>query len=370
MKILVTGGAGFVGSFIVDELLKKGHQVTILDNIEPQVHPEGKKPGYLNPLATLITGDVNDANLLNLAVADADVIFHKAAMVGVGQSMYQIARYTKANVMGTATLLDILANTKHSVKKVIVASSMSTYGEGAYLNSSGERVRPALRGEGQMQRGEWELRDEKTGGELTPVGMTEEDVQYCNSVYAITKKSQEEMVMNVCGAYGINATAFRYFNIYGPRQSLSNPYTGVAAIFMSRIKNDAPPLVFEDGLQSRDFISVHDIVQANMLAMESKSAEGEIFNVGTGRQTTIKKVAEVLADLYGKDIQPDIVGKFRKGDVRHCFADISKIKRKLGFEPPVRFADGMKELTAWAQGETAKDGVDGAVEELKQKKLI
>ncbi len=367
-KILVTGGAGFIGSFIVDELVKVGHDVTILDNLEPQVH-QGNVPSYLNKSAKFLKGGVIDYDFFKKAVADADIVFHEAAMVGVGQSMYQVARYSSANVMGTAYLLDILANEKHDVKKVVVAASMSSYGEGAYSCKSCGIVSPPLRSEEQMKGKVWELICE-CGERLSSIPTPESKPMQPNSIYAITKANQEQMVLTICKSYGIPAVALRYFNVYGPRQSLSNPYTGVAAIFMSRIKNGNQPIIFEDGLQTRDFVSVHDIVQANLLAMKSSSADYEALNVGSGTPTSIRNVAETLAKLYKKDITPDITNKFRKGDVRHCFADISKIRKLLDYKPKVSFEQGMKELIAWSDTQRSVDKVEQATQELRDKGLM
>ncbi len=367
-KILVTGGAGFIGSFIVDELVKEGHDVAILDNLEPQVH-QGSVPSYLNKSAKFVKGSVLDYELFKKQVAGSDVVFHEAAMVGVGQSMYQVARYASANIIGTSYLLDILANEKHSVKKVMVAASMSSYGEGAYSCKSCGIVSPLLRSEEQMKGKVWELICE-CGARLSPVPTPESKPLHPNSVYAITKANQEQMVLAVCKSYGIPAVALRYFNVYGPRQSLSNPYTGVAAIFMSRIKNGNPPIIFEDGLQTRDFVSVHDIVQANILAMKAKSADYEALNVGSGTPTSIKNIAETLARLYRKDIRPDVTNKFRKGDVRHCFADISKIRKLLDYSPKVSFEQGMKELIAWSETQRSVDKVEQATQELRDKGLM
>jgi len=367
-KILVTGGAGFIGSFIVDELVKAGNDVVILDNLEPQVH-QGNPPDYLNKSAKFVKGSVLDYDLFKSTVQDADVVFHEAAMVGVGQSMYQVSRYASANVMGTAYLLDILANEKHNVKKVLVAASMSSYGEGAYnCESCGIRY-PPLRTDKQLKSRKWELTC-VCGSQLNPIPTPESKPLHPTSIYAVTKANQEQMTLAVCKAYGIPAVALRYFNVYGPRQSLSNPYTGVAAIFMSRIKNNNSPSVFEDGLQSRDFVSVHDIVQANMLALNSNAADYEVLNVGSGHVTTIKQVADILAKLYGKDIPASITNTSRKGDVRHCFADISKIKKLLDYTPKVSFEQGMQELITWSGSQNSTDNVDQATEELRSKGLM
>jgi len=367
-KILVTGGAGFIGSFLVDKLVEEGHEVVILDNLEPQVH-QGNVPAYLNKSAKFVQGSVLDYDLFKDTVSDVDVVFHEAAMVGVGQSMYQVRRYVGANVMGTAYLLDILANEKHNVKKVVVAASMSSYGEGAYKCESCGVVSPPLRNEEQLKTRKWELIC-NCGKQLAPIPTSEEKPLQSNSIYGITKANQEQTTLTLCKAYGIPAVSLRYFNVYGPRQSLSNPYTGVAAIFMSRIKNNNTPFIFEDGLQSRDFVSVHDIVQANLLAMNSSSADYEMINVASGTQTTIKNIADVLIKLYGKDIKAEVINKYRKGDVRHCFADISKIKKLLDYSPKVSFEQGMQELMQWSEAQKSEDKVDQATQELRDKGLM
>ncbi|HZX44990.1 MAG TPA: NAD-dependent epimerase/dehydratase family protein [Candidatus Nanoarchaeia archaeon] len=368
-KILVTGGAGFIGSFIVDKLIEQGNDVRIFDSLEPQVHGD-KMPDYLDPKAEFIRGDVNDAGALKDAVSDMDVVFHMAALVGVGQSMYQIKRYVEANTLGTSNLLDILVNSEHDVKKLVVASSMSTYGEGSYECENCGEVHPPLRPESQMQKNDWELHCPVCDKHCKPIPTKESKTQEVNSIYAITKKDQEDMVLNIGKTYGIPSVALRFFNVYGPRQSLSNPYTGVAAIFMSRIKNANPPIIFEDGNQSRDFISVHDIADANILAMKHQSADYEVFNVGTGNKISILEVAETISRLYKKSIMPKLAYKFRKGDVRHCFADISKIRDKIGFDPKVSFSAGMGELIDWAGSVDAVDRVDDATDELQKKGLL
>ncbi|MBW2970928.1 SDR family NAD(P)-dependent oxidoreductase [Candidatus Woesearchaeota archaeon] len=368
-KILVTGGAGFIGSFLVDELVKRGNAVRILDNLEEQVHQK-KKPGYLNTEAEFILGDVRNEEDWDTALKDIEVVFHLAAAVGVGQSMYQVSHYVNTNTLGTAKLLDALANKEHDVKKMVVAASMSSYGEGAYKCPDCGVVYPPLRTETQMQAKKWELFCPNCSKPLKPVPTDENKIQYCNSIYAITKKDQEDLVLNIGQAYGIPSVALRFFNVYGPRQSLSNPYTGVAAIFMSRIKNGNAPIVYEDGLQTRDFVSVHDIVRALCLAMDKSAANYERFNVGTGKPLTIKSIAETLAKLYGVDIRPKITQKFRKGDVRNCYADISKIRSKLGFEPRVEFEKGMAEFIAWSREAESVDKFEKATQELKQKGLL
>jgi dTDP-L-rhamnose 4-epimerase len=368
MRILVTGGAGFIGSHLVDAVAEK-HEVVVLDNLEPQVHTKGR-PEYLNANATYIFGDVRNKEVLRGALEGVDVVFHQAAAVGVGQSMYQVEKYVEVNTMATAKLLDILVNEEQGVKKLIVASSMSIYGEGAYECECCGIVYPKLRTEEQLKSKEWEMRCPNCGKIVKPIPTSEEKPLHPTSIYAITKRDQEEMCLAVGRAYGIPTVALRYFNVYGPRQSLNNPYTGVCAIFSARIKNNNPPVIFEDGLQSRDFVSVHDIVDANILAMERSSADYEVFNVGTGRPTNILEIVYALMRWYTKEIEPEITNKYRAGDIRHCFADISKIKRKLGYKPKRAFEEGMKELVGWGQKEEAEDKFEVAHEELMRRGLV
>lgn len=368
-NILVTGGAGFIGSHLVDKLISKGHKVRILDNLTPQVH-QGGIPTYLNKKAEFIKGDVTSLEDIKTALKDIDAVFHEAAVVGVGQSMYEIEHYIYNNTLGTAKLLDFLANNKHRVKRILVASSMSAYGEGLYKCDKCGLVRPPLRTDEQMSQRKWELICPNCKRFLKAVGIPENQPFHCNSVYAVTKQSQEDMVMIFGKAYGIPATALRCFNVYGPRQSLSNPYTGVAAIFLSRLKNNRPPIVYEDGLQTRDFVSVYDIADANVVCLEDKRSFGKVFNVGTGNPISIKKIAEILADLLNKYIKPEIEEKFRSGDVRHCTADISLIKKTLGWKPKWSFEQGMRDLIEWGQKQEAKDLFDQASKELNSKGLI
>ncbi len=370
MKILVTGGAGFIGSFIVDRLVELGHTVKILDNLEPQVHMGGKIPDYLNKEAEFIKGDIRDYDLVKKVIKDVDVIFHEASAVGVGQSQYQIKKYVDVNSLGTATLLQAILDSKKELKKLIVAASMSSYGEGAYLCKNCGKVRPPLRDEKQLKEKKWELFCPKCGKVLKPIPTGEEEKQNNNSIYALTKMDQEQMCLIFGKTYSIPTVALRYFNVYGPRQSLSNPYTGVAAIFMSRIKNNNAPIIFEDGLQTRDFISVYDIVKANIAVMNSDKANYKIYNVGTGKPKTILSIAKTLAKLYGKDIAPNVTYQYRKGDVRHCYADISKIKKDIGWQPEISFEKGMQDLIKWAEEAQAIDLVDKAYAEMKEKGLV
>jgi dTDP-L-rhamnose 4-epimerase len=369
VKILVTGGAGFIGSHLVDALVRDGHRVRVLDNLDPQVHGEGgSAPAHANPRAELIVGDVRDRKAVARALDGVEVVFHEAAAVGVGQSMYQIEHYVSVNAVGAAVLLEGIVERRAQLRKVVVASSMSIYGEGAYRAPGGELVHPPLRTEADLAARRFELRD-GAGRELAPLGTPEEKPLQPTSIYAITKRDHEEMFLAVGAAYDIPVVALRYFNVYGTRQALSNPYTGVVAIFSSRLLNRKPPVVYEDGLQTRDFVHVSDIVQANLLALEKDAADGRIYNVGTGRATSVLKVAETLAELLDFGDPPEVLGKYRAGDIRHCVADISRISRELGYRPKVEFADGLRELLAWLRTQSAADGVEAASRELAARGL-
>lgn len=368
-NVLVTGGAGFIGSHITDRLIEKGYRVRVFDNLNPQVHPNGK-PSYLNSAAEFMQGDVTNREDVVHALEGMDAVYHEAAAVGVGQSMYQVAHYVAQNCVGTGMILDVLANQPHQIKHLIVASSNTGYGEGLYTCSTHGSVRPPLRDETQMQKKEWEPRCPQCQDVLKPIGIVETESFAPNSLYALTKQMQEELFLIFGNAYGIPATAFRYFNVYGPRQSLSNPYTGVAAIFLSRLKNGNAPVIYEDGLQTRDFISVYDIADANVRALEVPEAAGQVFNLGTGRPFSILEMARTLSTLLGKTIEPEITQTFRTREVRHCTADISKAKRLLGWEPQWTFERGMQDLMAWGEKEEAKDMSDQAQKELLARGLL
>ena len=370
MRVLVTGGAGFIGSHLATLLLKKGHKVRAFDNLEPQVHGVCERPTYLAPEVELIRGDVRDRASLLSALEGVDAIFHFAAMVGVGQSQYQIMRYTSTNVLGSATLLDILANERHAVRKLIVASSMSIYGEGLYRRpSDGLRVSPLPRSEEQLAAGQFEVHDPETHQILDPLPTPEDKPLNCESIYALNKKDQEEYCLLFGRTYGLPVTACRFFNVYGPHQSLNNPYTGAAAIFISRIKNATAPLIYEDGMQSRDFIDVRDIAAGCLLVLEDPRADGQVFNIGTGQRVSILQLAEILIDLSGKRLKPEIVYRYRKGDIRHCFSDITAA-RKLGFSPAIPLQEGLRHLYAWAKTIDALDHVQVAHSELVNRGLV
>lgn len=369
MKILVTGGAGFIGSHLTDGLVGQGHDVVVLDSLDPQVHPAGKPPDYLNSQARFVQGDIRDPEVLRPLVCRSEAIFHLASAVSVGQSQYEIARYVSVNSGGTANLLNLLANEKHTVRKLIVAASMSSYGEGLYACPRCGPVRPGLRPEAQLAAGDWHPRCPGCALAVSPLPTPEEADLHSNSIYAVTKKNQEEMCLLIGKTYGIPVVSLRYFNVYGPRQSLSNPYNGVAAIFLSRIKNGQPPVIYEDGAQSRDFISVHDVVEVNLLALESCRADGRILNVGSGRAQPIREVAETLSRTCGKPIEPEITGKYRKGDVRHCFAENAKLLDLLGFRPRVSFEQGVAEMVSWSTTARALDLFHQATAELVSRGL-
>ncbi len=368
-RVLVLGGAGFIGSHLVDALIARGHQVRVLDALLPQVHgpqPLGAdgRPHYLHPAAEFYQADITDAAAVRRALAGIEVVYHEAAEVGVGQSMYEIVRYTRTNTLGTAVLLEALTTDRGAVRKLIVASSMSIYGEGAYRCPTHGGVYPKLRGEAQLAARDWEMHCPLCDGPATPIPTDEDKPLFPTSIYAINKRDQEEMCLAVGRAYGIPTVALRYFNVYGTRQALSNPYTGVAAIFSGRLLNNKAPLIFEDGGQQRDFIHVSDIVQANLRALETDAADYEALNIGTGLRVTVREVAEALAQGLGKAIAPEIVGQFRAGDIRHCYADISKAQRLLGYTPTVHFADGVAELLTWVRDQQATDQADQARAEL------
>ena len=366
-QILITGGAGFVGSHLADELLGKGHRVRVLDNLSEQVHgASATRPDYLHEDVELVVGDVRDADAVRRALQGVDAVYHFAAAVGVGQSMYEIERYTDINNRGTAVLLEALA--AEPVSRLVVASSMSVYGEGLYRNAQGEVISPCERPLDQLVRGDWELRH---GGEvLQPLPTPETKQVSPSSVYALSKLDQERLCLIVGQAYGIPTVALRFFNIYGTRQALSNPYTGVLAIFASRFLNRRRPLVFEDGQQRRDFVHVRDVARACRLALETPEADGRVLNIGSGQSLSITEVAEQMARALGvDDLPPEITRKYRTGDIRHCFSDIGLASEILGYAPQVSLSEGMEELVDWMVGQQAFDRVDDASAELARRGL-
>ena len=362
--ILITGGAGFVGSHLADSLLEQGHRVRILDDLTPQVHGTCLPP-YLSPDVELMVGDVREPKRMREAVAEIDVIFHFAATVGVGQSMYEISRYMSVNTQGTAELLQAILEAKRKPEKLIVASSMSIYGEGRYVCSKCSReAAPPVRPVAQLKAGKWDLNCTVCRGVLQPRPTSESKPSEINSIYALSKRDQEDLCLIYGRTYDLPVTALRFFNIYGTRQALSNPYTGVAAIFASRLINGQVPLVFEDGEQMRDFVSVHDIVRANLLAMERPESDGEVINIGSGTPISILQVGQLLAQSLGKEVKPVITQKYRAGDIRHCYADLSKARMLLGYEPQVTHEEGFRELAAWLQAQEAEDKAETMLSEL------
>jgi len=367
MKTLVTGGAGFIGSHVVRELVARGDQVVVLDSLEEQVH--GGVAPDLPGSVQLIVGDVGDPDAADRALAGVDRVVHLAAAVGVGQSMYEIARYTERNTMQTATFLERLVAQRPLPARLVVASSMSIYGEGEYECAEHGRMAPPPRPEEQLLARQWELACPECAGELRPVGTSETKPLIPTSVYAITKRDHEELCLVVGAAYGIPATALRFFNVYGPGQALSNPYTGVAAIFASRLLNGRAPVIFEDGEQSRDFIHVSDIVRAITLALESEPATGHAINLGTGRPSTVAQIAHALSAGLEVDIEPIRNGQYRAGDIRHCVADPTRARELLGFEAATTLEDGMRALLEWLADQEAVDRVDDATRELAARGL-
>jgi len=361
MKVLITGGAGFIGSHLADRLLAEGHDVRALDNLDPQVHGDAGRPDYLDESVDLVVGDVRDRDRLGRALDGIDTVVHFAAAVGVGQSMYEIERYTSINSIGAAVLLEEVLERRDAIRKLLVASSMSIYGEGQYRNPrTGESgIAPGLRPEVQLAARQWDvLGDDGLPLESEPTAETKPLLP--TSIYAINKRDHEEMVLAVGAAYGIPAVALRFFNVFGERQALSNPYTGVAAIFASRLLNDRAPIIFEDGNQTRDFIDVRDVARACLLAVTKDGADGRTLNIGTGTPTSVREVAAVIATGLGKQIEPEVVNQYRAGDIRHCYGDTRLAEELLGFRAEIPFELGMEDLLAWLEGQEASDTVDAA----------
>jgi dTDP-L-rhamnose 4-epimerase len=376
MRILVTGGAGFIGSHVVDKLVEHGHDIVVLDNLDAQVHGAGTtlpiniEEHVLARRLEFIHGDVRDASIVAKALPGVERIVHLAAAVGVGQSMYQPHYYTSVNVDGQGVLLEEMAKAPKQFRRFVVASSMSIYGEGAYLCPEHGLVAPPPRDETRLARAEWELFCPVCDDVLTPTLTTEEKPLQFTSIYAITKKTQEELALCFGRAYGISTFALRFFNVFGSRQALSNPYTGVAAIFMGRLKNGNAPLIFEDGRQSRDFIHVFDVADAVVRATENESEGADAINIATGRPVTIRQVAETLAERLRIDIQPTEVGRYRAGDVRHCVGDPCRAREGLGFQAKTTFAEGLDELIAWSERQVAVDRVAASFAELERQGLV
>ncbi|MEO7306360.1 MAG: NAD-dependent epimerase/dehydratase family protein [Ferruginibacter sp.] len=374
-KILITGGAGFIGSNLALRLVSEGCDVTVLDNLSPQIH--GSDPVSTSPLyisiqdkVNFIKGDVRSYDDWVKAIAENEVIVHLAAETGTGQSMYQIDHYTKSNIGGTALMLDIITNTTNKVKKVVVASSRAIYGEGKYLSDELGIIYPVQRKSQDMDKGNFEVTC--PGSSSLKLMATDEDSKiHPTSIYGITKQTQEQMVLVACAAKGISAIAFRYQNVYGPGQSLSNPYTGILSIFSTQIKNGLPINIFEDGMESRDFVFIDDVVSATILGIEHDNAGINVFNVGHGVATTVLEVAQTLMNNYDREVPLTVTGNYRIGDIRHNYADLSKIKNELGFQPEISFAAGIQQFCNWVNGQQLQQSqYDSSLDEMKQKGLF
>lgn len=375
-NILITGGAGFIGSNLVLKLIKQGCNVTVIDNLSKQIHgenPEVDSPLYnsIKDLVTFINADVCNKEKLAGAIIGQDAIFHLAAETGTGQSMYEISRYFEVNVQATANLLDILANTEHQVKKILIASSRSIYGEGRYINANGDIVYPPSRLDEDMLIGKFNLLDQSSKRDLTLVATDENSLIHPISVYGMTKHYQEDMIMNIAPTIGVIPVALRYQNVYGPGQSLSNPYTGILAVFSTRILNGNDVEIFEDGLETRDFVYIDDVIDATVKAMFDDNSNNLVFNVGTGVATTVKYIADKLIELYSANVNIKITGRYRVGDIRHNYAEISKINKYLGFTPKIDFDTGLANFANWVKTQKIqKDDFEKSIAELKAKGLF
>lgn len=375
LRVAVIGGAGFIGSHLVDALLEARHQVRVLDNLDPQVHPSGQPPGFLNPAAEFIRQDIREIDGLRRSLAGIEAVYHLAGAVGVGDSMHRIRHYTDANLLGFSNLLDILANSAHSIHKLVLSSSVTVYGEGKYACPTHGPMFPSQRPADQVSRRVWELTCPVTVGSaacalpLRPLPTDEQKPLAPQSIYAITKQSQEQLALAAGLSYGISVTVLRYFNVFGPRQAPSNPYTGVVKNFAMQLSAGESPLIYEDGLQTRDFIHVSDISQANLLALCKPEADGQIFNIGSGQPCSILELARVLSSRMGRQEPLRPSGEFRAGDVRHCFADISKARSLLSFTPSVVLPEGLDNLLP-AAGYSESGLFSRAHAELRDRGLI
>tara|TARA_B110000459_G_scaffold149556_1_gene162949 strand:- start:2187 stop:3314 length:1128 start_codon:yes stop_codon:yes gene_type:complete len=372
-NILITGGAGFIGSRLCEKLYDKGYEVTILDNLSDQIHGTNESSLFqrVKGKCTFVKGDVRNKKDWEEALKGQNIIIHLAAETGTGQSMYELEKYNDVNIMGTAHFLEILANTKHSVKKIIVASSRAIYGEGKYNCEIHGDQYPLQRKKKDMEKGEFNPKCDICFMELNLLPTDEKSIIHPSSIYGINKQQQEQMVMLMGESLGIPSVAFRYQNVYGPGQSLSNPYTGILSIFSTRILNGNDLDIYEDGLESRDFVYVDDVVDATILGIEKEEANGEVFNVGSGIATTVKEIAEFLKKCYNSDIRICISGKYRLGDIRHNYADLNKAKSLLGFTPKYNFKKGISEFVNWVKTQEVNDDkYEKSIQELKDKGLM
>jgi dTDP-L-rhamnose 4-epimerase len=367
---LVTGGAGFIGSHLVDALLTRGRRVRVLDSLDPLAHPSGAPPAHLAADAELMIGDLRDADTVARAVEDVDAVFHLGGVVGNGESLVNIRRAVDANCGGTATLMEAVLARRDRIRRVVVASSVVVYGEGVARCPEHGELRSPTRSVEQLRAREWEPRCRRCGRELTPVACREEHPLRPLSVYAITKRDQEELALTLGRAYGLEAVALRYNNVYGPRQALGNPYTGVAAIFAARALAGRAPIVFEDGGQLRDLVHVSDVVAATLTAMDAQAAPGRALNVSTGRTIRVGELARAILRELGSDLEPDVTGEYRAGDVRHWFADPSAAREVLGFRAAARFEDRLPELVEWAAAQPVEEVGDDALAGLRARGLV
>jgi dTDP-L-rhamnose 4-epimerase len=370
-NILITGGAGFIGSNLALRLISLGYQVTVLDNLSPQIHTENSALyDSIKNKVSFIKGDVRNKEDWLAALEGQHAIVHLAAETGTGQSMYEIEKYTDVNIKGTAILLDYLTNETHNIQKIIVASSRAIYGEGKYHCTQHGDVYPSERSENDLANNDFEVKCPYCAADVTLVDTDEASKIHPSSIYGITKQNQEQMVMVTCQSLGIPAVAFRYQNVYGPGQSLSNPYTGILSIFSTRIKNNNDLNIFEDGEESRDFVYIDDVVSATVKGLEQSAADGEVFNIGSGVGTTVLTVANALKQNYQSDIEITISGNYRVGDIRHNVADLTKAKEKLNFDPQVTFSKGVEHFTAWVNNQAVEDDCyEDSISEMKEKGL-
>ncbi|HKJ35842.1 MAG TPA: NAD-dependent epimerase/dehydratase family protein [Solirubrobacterales bacterium] len=368
--VLVTGGAGFIGCHLIERLLSEGERVRVLDNLDPLAHPSGEPPDHFPADAELIRGDLRSADDVAAAIEGCERVFHLGGIVGNGESMVNVRKAVDANSGGTATLLEQVIERRDRIRRVVVASSMVVYGEGSYECAEHGTIAPGLRPTAQLRERRWEPLCPRCGAELTPVPVAEDRPLRPASVYGISKRDTEELALVLGEAYGFEAVALRYLNVYGPRQALGNPYTGVAAIFSARLLAGRAPRVFEDGAQIRDLVHVSDVVAATRAAMEAPGAAGRSFNVATGRRVRIAELAASLAELIAPGLEPEVTGEFRAGDIRHCFASTEAARNTLGFEPQVSLADGLPELAEWVASQTVAERGDEAVEDLRRRGLV
>ena len=373
--MLITGGAGFIGSNLAFKLIAKGYKVTVLDTLSNQIHgdnPEETSPLYksIKDKVNFIKGSVTSREDWLKALEDQDAVIHLAAETGTGQSMYEIKKYVDINIGGTALLLDILTNTKHNVKRVLVAESRAIYGEGKYYCEKCGYVYPLERKDEDMRNGDFECHCPRCGRNVTLVATTEDSAVHPSSIYGISKQVQGQLVHLVCQTIGVESVSFRYQNVYGPGQSLTNPYTGILSIFSTRIKNHNGINIFEDGHESRDFVYIDDVVEATILGLEVPEANGHVFNVGTGVATDVLNVANTLCEKYGIEVPITVSGNYRLGDIRHNNADITLARNILGFEPKWNFSQGIEQFTNWVnQQEIQEDKYEASIEEMKRKGL-